>query len=72
MEASLAEVAALIDRTGAVTLAPALCEWRAELAEVVGNDAVRVELLGEAQKGYSAIGAPKHAERVARELAQLT
>jgi hypothetical protein len=52
-ESSLAEAAALIERTGATTFAPALCEWRAELADVLGDDA----------------GAPKHAERLARELA---
>ena len=32
-ESALASAAALIDRTGAAALAPALCEWRAELAE---------------------------------------
>jgi hypothetical protein len=66
-ESSLAEAAALIERTGATTFAPALCEWRAELAEVLGDDAARLALLGEAQKGYGAIGAPRHAERLARE-----
>jgi hypothetical protein len=33
-EAALAEAAALIERTGAKTLAPALCEWRAELTSM--------------------------------------
>jgi adenylate cyclase len=66
--AALAEAAALVERTGAKTLAPALCEWRAELAAVLGDDAARERLLREAQQGYRAIGAPGHAERLAREL----
>ena len=41
-EAALASAAALIERTGARTLAPALCEWRAELAAVLGDDETRV------------------------------
>ncbi|MBI1816954.1 MAG: hypothetical protein HYR72_18400 [Deltaproteobacteria bacterium] len=36
-EAALANAAALIESTGAKTLAPALCEWRAELAAVLGD-----------------------------------
>ena len=32
---ALASAATLIERTGAKTLAPALCEWRAELAAVL-------------------------------------
>ena len=55
--------------TGVAVLTPALCEWRAELAGVLGDDAARSALLSEAQKGYTAIGAPKHAERLTRELA---
>ena len=68
-EASFAEVVALIDRTGATTLAPALCEWLAELAEVLGDGAARERLLREAQQGYTSIGAPIKAERIAAELA---
>jgi hypothetical protein len=62
-DAALANAAELIERSGATTLAPALCEWRAELAGVLGDDAARVQLLGQAQQGYEAIGAPGHAER---------
>jgi class 3 adenylate cyclase len=69
-EAALANAAALIERCGAKTLAPALCEWRAELAAVLGDDATRDQLLREAQQGYAEIGAPGHAERVARLLAE--
>jgi adenylate cyclase len=67
-ETALAEAAALIERTGAKTLAPALCEWRAELAAVLGDDVTRERLLREAQQGYAEIGAPGHAARLAREL----
>ena len=45
-EAALACAAALIQSTGARTLAPALCEWRAELAAVLGDDETRVRLYG--------------------------
>ena len=64
-EAALASAAALIERTGARTLAPALCEWRAELAAVLGDDVTRVQLLREAQQGYEEIGATGHAKRLA-------
>jgi tetratricopeptide (TPR) repeat protein len=67
-ESSLAEVAVLIERTGATTIVPMLCEWRAELAAVLGDDATRAALLRDAQNGYLEIGAPKHAERIGQEL----
>jgi hypothetical protein len=68
VEAALSEVAALIERTGSATLAPALCEWRAELAGVLGDDAARQSLLRDAQQGYASIGAPARAARIASEL----
>ena len=67
-DAALANAAALIERTGATTLAPALCEWRAEVAAVLGDAATRERLLHEARQGYEAIGAPGHAERLCKEL----
>jgi class 3 adenylate cyclase/tetratricopeptide (TPR) repeat protein len=67
-EAALTEAAALIERTGATTIAPALCEWRAELAAVLGDGAERLRLLHEAQRIYAAIGAPKQAERLLSEI----
>jgi hypothetical protein len=67
-EAALADAAALIERTGAKLLAPALCEWRAELAAVLGDAATREQRLREAQQGYEEIGAPLHAARIARVL----
>ncbi len=68
-DAALDEAAALIERTGARLLSPALCEWRAELAGVLGDEAGRESLLREAQQGYEKVGAPRHAARLARELA---
>ena len=67
-ETALASVAALIERTGATTLVPALCEWRAELAGVLGDEDARVALLQEARQGYAAIGAHGHVARLANEV----
>jgi hypothetical protein len=67
-EDSLGDAAALIERTGAAMLAPALCEWRAELAAVLGEVATSEAFLREAQQGYENIGAPRHAERIGQEL----
>lgn len=36
-ESALADAAELIEHAGARSLAPALCEWRAELATVLGD-----------------------------------
>jgi hypothetical protein len=68
-ETALTEAAALIESSGAVTLAPALCEWRAELAEVLGDDAARKQQLQQAHDLYREIGASAQAERLASELA---
>jgi hypothetical protein len=67
-EAALASAAALIERCGARTLAPALSEWRAEVAAVLGNEVTREKLLREAQRGYEEIGATDYAARLAAEL----
>jgi hypothetical protein len=66
-EAALGEVSTLIERTGAKTLVPFLCEWRAELAGVTGGDAARERLLSEAEDGYRGLGATGHAERLAQQ-----
>jgi tetratricopeptide (TPR) repeat protein len=68
-EAALDSAASLIECTGAKTLTPALCEWRAELAAVLGNSVLRERLLREARQGYSEMGAPLKVERIARVLA---
>jgi adenylate cyclase len=69
IEAELVLAAALIERTGARTLAPSLLEWRAELAAVLVDDVERVRLLQQAQNLFDEIGAPLRAQRTARELA---
>jgi adenylate cyclase len=65
-EAALANAAALIERMGAKTLAPALCEWRAELAAVLGDNVASGQLLRQAQQLYAEIGAPAHVSRLAQ------
>jgi len=67
-EATLTEVVTLIKRTGATTLNPSLLEWRAEIAEIKGDTSMREQLLRQASEGYRRIGAPKHAERLSKEL----
>ena len=67
-EGALANADALIERTGAKTLAPALCEWRAELAAVLGDDVTRTRLLQQATQGYEEIGAPLQAARLKKEM----
>ncbi|MBI3781910.1 MAG: zinc ribbon domain-containing protein [Deltaproteobacteria bacterium] len=67
-EAALASVAELIERTGAKTLAPALCEWRAELAAALGDTSGRAELLLQAMQGYEEIAAPLQAARLKKEM----
>jgi adenylate cyclase len=69
-EAALANAAVLIERTGAKLLTPALSEWRAELAAVLGDDAAREQLLREAERGYREIGAPLQVDRIGRLLAE--
>ncbi len=66
--AALASAAALIGGSGATTLLALLCEWRAELADVLGDEVARRELLQQAQRRYEEIGAPLQAARIAREL----
>ncbi len=68
VESLFVEVTDIIERTGATTLEPWLCEWRAELAALTGNGDARDSLLREAQSGFQKTGAPGHAERIAREL----
>ena len=67
VEAALASAAELIERTGARTLAPALYEWRAELAAVLGDDVTRDQLVRQAEQLYEEIGAPLHAARIAAQ-----
>lgn len=64
VEIALEAAAQLIERTGARTLAPALLEWRAELAAVLGDGATRELLLRQALREYEEIGAPGHVVRL--------
>jgi tetratricopeptide (TPR) repeat protein len=70
VQAALANAAALIERSGATTLAPFLCEWRAELSAVLGDDATRDRLLRQAEQLYEEIGAPLHAARLGAQRQQ--
>ncbi|MCX7065724.1 MAG: hypothetical protein NT024_14430, partial [Proteobacteria bacterium] len=65
VEAALAAAAALIELTGARTLAPSLLEWRAEMAAALGDQAERVRLLQQAQSLFAEIGAPLQVQRIA-------
>ena len=69
LSTQLAEAAALVDRTGATTVTPSLCEARAELCAMLGDETGRETLLREAVQGFEGIGAPAHAARVSSQLA---
>ena len=56
-QAALDAAGALVQRTGARLLAPALAEWRAELAAVAGDAVQRQLLLDEAARGHAQLGA---------------
>jgi adenylate cyclase len=67
-EAELAKAAEMIERYGARTIAPLLCEWRAELATVLGDDATCTQLLQQALQSYEEIGAPLQVARLRKEM----
>ena len=58
----------LIAETGAALIAPNLCESRAALARLHGDDNTHQHHLREAHRLYTEMCATGHAERVAREL----
>ena len=60
-EDALQAAATLIERNGVRLLAPALLEWRAELAAVLGDEAGAEGLLRLAAQSYREIGAIEHA-----------
>jgi adenylate cyclase len=66
-EGAFAAAEALIERNGIELLTPALCEWRAELAGVLGDEDARTRLIEDAYQGYLAVGAQGHAERLQKE-----
>jgi tetratricopeptide (TPR) repeat protein len=68
IEAALAEAEALIESTGIRGWQPFLHVERAELAQLVGDEATRERELREAHRLYTAMGATGHAERLGRQL----
>jgi class 3 adenylate cyclase/tetratricopeptide (TPR) repeat protein len=69
VESDLARAEELIDESGCEIRRPSVHEIRAELARLAGDDAVHDRELREAHRLFAEMGAPAHAERVARELA---
>jgi class 3 adenylate cyclase/tetratricopeptide (TPR) repeat protein len=65
---SLMAAEALVKTTGAESWRPFIHEERARLADLTGDEAARVEELREAERLFLEIGAPIHAERIAKEL----
>ena len=61
----------LIEQTGARLYTPQVHEQRAALADLSGDGAEAERELREAHRLYTGMGATGHAERVARELAEL-
>jgi len=67
-EALLDRLARLIDETGGASIEPELCEARAALARIRGDEAGHERHLRKAHSLYTEAGATGHAERLAREL----
>jgi class 3 adenylate cyclase/tetratricopeptide (TPR) repeat protein len=68
VERELDTALALVEETGREAGRPTLCEQRAQLAAVRGDDTTRERELREAHRLYTEMGASGHAERLAREL----
>jgi class 3 adenylate cyclase len=64
---SLIAAEALVKTTGAESWRPFIHEARARLAQLTGDEAARVEELREAERLFLEVGAPVHAERIAKE-----
>ncbi len=71
VEAALTRAETLIEETGTCSLQPLVHEQRATLAKLDGDVEARTRELREAHRFYTEIGATGHAERLARELAEL-
>jgi tetratricopeptide (TPR) repeat protein len=69
IQEALMRALALVEETGATSMEPSIHVELAELARLRGDDAGRRRELLEAQRLFTAIGAPLRAEQVARELA---
>jgi hypothetical protein len=68
IEAALARAEALIEQTGALAAEPPVCLVRAELAQLLGDQAARRRELSEAHRLFVEMGAQRHADRVKKEL----
>ena len=64
-QTALDAAAALVERTGARLLAPALARWRAEFCTVLGDEGGRQHWVGEAARGNAEMGARNTVARVA-------
>jgi class 3 adenylate cyclase len=72
IEAALAEADAWLKMSGAKSYEPFLHVERAELAQLIGDNAVRERELREAHRLFTEIGAPIRAAEVAKELGLAT
>ena len=68
IEAALEAATGLIEQTGAQKYRPQLHEARAELAQLLGDEATHERELHEAHSLYVELGATGHAERLAAQL----
>jgi class 3 adenylate cyclase/tetratricopeptide (TPR) repeat protein len=68
VQESLTHALALVEETGAISMEPPIRVELAELARLRGDEAGRQRELGEAQRLFTAIGAPLRAEQIAKDL----
>jgi class 3 adenylate cyclase/tetratricopeptide (TPR) repeat protein len=68
IEGALAQGRALVAETGAAAMEPFLCIEHADLARLTGDEVTRQRQLREAERLFRAMGAPRRAEQVAKEL----
>jgi adenylate cyclase len=71
IESDLGRVEELVGETGCELRRPSVHEIRAELARLVGDDAAHERELRTAHGLFTEMGATTHADRLARELAEL-
>jgi hypothetical protein len=68
VEHALLEAVALVEETGGRVHVPRIAEVRAHLAQHSGDSGAREQLLREAHRLYTTMGASGHAARLAKEL----
>jgi class 3 adenylate cyclase/tetratricopeptide (TPR) repeat protein len=69
VETALGQALALVEETGATSYEPFIHAELAELARLTGHAATRERELREAHRLFTAMGATRHAARIAQELA---